>query len=142
MRPYIGPNVLIFGGIGKAIQVCHDDGHVGAWCLVELSALGASCRSSSARRWARSALRCSRCCLCSSVSPSTTSSSLLTLRTKSPHRGGKTGKREKPSGYGGRSKSKSSSSGCKTSVGTDPILELVLLDLSSGRVRMETILTK
>ena len=36
MRPYIGPNILIFGSIGKAIQVCHGDGHVGTWCLVDL----------------------------------------------------------------------------------------------------------
>ena len=36
MCPYISPNVLIFGSIGKAIQVCHGDGHVGAWCLVDL----------------------------------------------------------------------------------------------------------
>jgi len=36
MCPYISPNVLIFGSIGKAIQVCHGDDHVGAWCLVDL----------------------------------------------------------------------------------------------------------
>ena len=36
MRPYVGSNVLIFGSIGKAIQVCHGDSHVGAWCLVDL----------------------------------------------------------------------------------------------------------
>jgi len=36
MRPYIGSNVLIFGSIGKAIQVCHGDDHIGAWCLVDL----------------------------------------------------------------------------------------------------------
>jgi hypothetical protein len=36
MRPNVGSNVLIFGSIGKAIQVCHGDGHVGAWCLVDL----------------------------------------------------------------------------------------------------------
>ena len=36
MRPYVGSNVLIFGSIGKAIQVCHGDGYVGAWCLVDL----------------------------------------------------------------------------------------------------------
>jgi len=36
MRTYVGSNVLIFGSIGKAIQVCHGDGHVGAWCLVDL----------------------------------------------------------------------------------------------------------
>ena len=36
MCPYIGLNVLIFGSIGKVIQVCHGDGHVGAWCLVDL----------------------------------------------------------------------------------------------------------
>ena len=36
MRPYVGSDVLIFGGVGKAIQVCHGDSHVGAWCLVDL----------------------------------------------------------------------------------------------------------
>ena len=36
MRPYVGSDVLIFGGVRKAIQVCHDDSHVGAWCLVDL----------------------------------------------------------------------------------------------------------
>jgi len=36
MCPYIGPNVLIFGSVREAIQVCHGDGHVGAWCLVDL----------------------------------------------------------------------------------------------------------
>ena len=36
MRPYVGSDVLIFGSIGKAIQVCHGDGHVGAWCFVDL----------------------------------------------------------------------------------------------------------
>jgi len=36
MRPNVGSNVLIFGSVEKAIQVCHGDGHVGAWCLVDL----------------------------------------------------------------------------------------------------------
>ena len=36
MRPNVGSDVLIFGSIGKAIQVCHGDGHVGTWCLVDL----------------------------------------------------------------------------------------------------------
>jgi len=36
MRLYVGSDVLIFGGVGKAIQVCHGDSHVGAWCLVDL----------------------------------------------------------------------------------------------------------
>ena len=36
MRPNVGSDVLIFGSIGKAIQVCHGNSHVGAWCLVDL----------------------------------------------------------------------------------------------------------
>jgi len=36
VRPYVGSDVLIFRSIGKAIQVCHGDGHVGDWCYVDL----------------------------------------------------------------------------------------------------------
>ena len=58
--------------------------------------------SSCARCWARSALRCSCCYLWSLVSPSSTGSSLLTSRTRSPCWGRKIEEREKPRGYGSR----------------------------------------
>jgi len=110
MRSYIRSDVLIFWIIGRSIKVCHGDGHISAWCLVDLL-ISDHVKSITEVVWDElpllicSPLSCSRCCLCSSVSPSTTGSSLLTLKTRSPRRGGKTGKREKPGGYGGRSKS-------------------------------------
>ena len=36
MRSYAGSNILIFWSVGKAIYVCHCDGHISAWCLVDL----------------------------------------------------------------------------------------------------------
>jgi hypothetical protein len=93
------------------------------------------CSSSSAsrrRRSAWSALRCSRSYRCSSVSPMTAGSSLLTLSTMLPRLGGNLGIRGKPRGYGNGSRSYSSSR-CSTSVWTERV-DLVLESPSSGSV--------
>jgi hypothetical protein len=60
----------------------------------------------------RSALCYSQSCRCSSVSPTTAGSSLLTLSTMSPRLGGKLGIGEKPGGYGSGSRPYSSPSRC------------------------------
>ena len=36
MCPYVGSNVLVFRSIEEAIQVCHGNGDIGAWCLIDL----------------------------------------------------------------------------------------------------------
>jgi len=36
MCSYIGSDALVFWSIGESVQVCHGDGHVGAWRLVDL----------------------------------------------------------------------------------------------------------
>ena len=36
MCSYIGSDALVLRSIGESIQVCHGDGHVGAWPLVDL----------------------------------------------------------------------------------------------------------
>jgi len=36
MCSYIGSDALVLRSIGESIQVCHGDGHVGAWRLIDL----------------------------------------------------------------------------------------------------------
>ena len=36
MRPYVGPNTLVFWGVWESIEVLHGDSHVSAWCLEHL----------------------------------------------------------------------------------------------------------
>jgi hypothetical protein len=109
VRSYVSPNTLVFWGIWESVEICHGDSHISVWCfehllvphhvegvvkvIRDLLSLLFICSSLSTVGIALLAL------LPLLVSFSIDDrSSLLTLKTKSPRRGGKIGKLGKPRG--------------------------------------------
>ena len=152
MHPYVGSNVLIFGSIGKAIQVCHGDGQVGAWCLADLL-ISDHVKSIIEIMWGelsllvRSSLGSVGVALFSLLSLFISFSVdnwfiVIDVENQISSSGRKDWEIGEPRRVWWQIYIVVFVLVVKTSVGIDPVLELVLLDLSSSRVRMETILMK
>jgi hypothetical protein len=115
--PFVGSNILVLWHVWESFEISHSDGHVSVWSLEDLL-ISHHVKSVIKMLWVDFPLafllfRCSSLSVASvalltllpwsSILPLGANSSLLTLRTRSPHRGGKTRKQGNLGRYGGKS---------------------------------------